>query len=193
MPIFTSQQRLQGTVNQLGMTYGFVALKGKDLFPLLAQHPPAAILNPGAAYGKELTPDEIRRLADGTIFKSEQRVVQKATKILLGQPADYPHALVAALQQLFQKHPTVVAAYVAQMHDPSSGDPPHLLIGIECDGDYRRVVEDAGVTSDGLLGDGKFADFIQVGGGTGSLDDYFQKQSKPFYQRSDKRAWWKVW
>lgn len=193
LPIFSSQQRLQDAVNQTGQTYGFLALRGKDLFPLLAQHPPTAILNPGAAYGKELTADEIRRIADGTFIRNEGRVVQKATQVLLGQPAKYPTELVAALQKLFAKHASVQAAYLGWIHDPSSEEPPHLIIGIECDGDMQKISQEAGITSQGLLGEGEFVDFIQVGSGKGSLDSYFKKQTKPFYQSAAKKPFWKVW
>ena len=79
------------------------------------------------------------------------------------------------------------------MHDASSGEPPHLIIGIECDADMQKVVQEAGITSQGLVGEGEFVDFIQVGGGKGSLDSYFKKQTKPFYQGTGKKPFWKVW
>lgn len=193
LPIFTSQERLQEMVNQGSQTYGFLALRGKDLFPILAQHPPSAILNPGAAFGKELAADEIRRIADGSIVKAESRVVQAATKVLLGQPAKYPTELVAALQKLFGKHTSVQAAYLGWIHDPNSGEPPHLIIGIECDGDMQKVSQEAGITSQSLLGEGEFVDFIQVGSGKGSLDSYFKKQTKPFYLVAARKPFWKIW
>lgn len=193
LPIFSSQQRLQDAVNQTGQSYGFLALRGKDLFSLLAQHPPTAILNPGAAYGKELPVEEIRRIADGSFVRNEVRVMQQATQVLLGQPAKYPTELVAALQKLFAKHSSVQAAYLGWIHDPNSGEPPHLIIGIECDGNMQKISQEAGITSQGLLSEGEFADFIQVGGGKGSLDSYFKKQTKPFYQSTNKKPFWKVW
>lgn len=192
LPIFTSQQRLQEIVNQIGQTYGFLALLGKDLFPILAQHPQRTLLNPGLSYGKELTADEIRRIADGSIVQHESRVVQKTTQVLIGQPAKYPTELIAALQKLFAKHESIQAAYLGWIHDPSSKEPPHLIIGIETTGDMKKISQEAGITSQGLLGEGEFVDFIQVGGGTGSLDSYFKKQTKPFYQKSEK-PFWKVW
>ena len=193
LPIFTSQQRLQEAVNQTGQVYGFLGLRGKDLFPLLAQRPPAAILNPGVAYGKEFTPDEIERLADGSIVRNESRVVQKATQVMLGQPAKYPAEIVAALKKLFAQHSSVQAAYLGWIHDPSSEEPPHLIIGIECDGDMQNISKEAGITAQGLLGQNEFVDFVQVGGGKGSLDSYFKKQTKPFYQAESKKSLWKFW
>ncbi len=193
LPIFTSRERLQESVNQMGQTYGFLVLRGESLFSILTQHPQPAVLNPGAAYGKELTSDEIKRMVDGSILKTEGRVVQKATQVLLGQPAKHPIELIAALQRLFAKQPSVEAAYLAQIHDPSSGEKPHLIIGIEASGDFQKIVGEAGVTAQGLLGKEEFADFIQVGGGTGSFDSYFKKQTKPFYQGTAKKPFWKVW
>ena len=196
LPVFTSELRLQEAVNQIGQTYGFVAMRGKDLFPLLTQHPSTAILNPGAAYGKELLADEIRRIADGSIARIENRVVQEETRVLLGQPAKYPHELVAELKKLFEKNESVVAAYLGWIHDPESGEPPHLIVGLECKGEMKMIAQEAGITSQGLLGDGEFVDFVQVGGGTvstSSLDSYFKQQTKPFYQATAKKPFWKVW
>ena len=193
LPIFTSQQRLQESVNQMGQNYGFLALRGENLFPILTQNPQSAVINPGAPYGKELTVDEIRRIADGSILKTESRVVQKATQVLLGQPAKYPTELVNALQRLFVKHPSVEAAYLAQIHNPSSGEKPHLIIGIEASGDFQKIVGEAGMTAQGVLSKEEFVDFIQVGGGKGSLDSYLKKQTKPFYQGISKKPFWKVW
>lgn len=193
LPIFTSKQRLQEMVTQLGRNYGFLALQGRSLFEILTQHPQPAVLNPGAPYGKELNVDEIRRIADGSILKTEGRVVQKATEVLLGQPAKYPSELVATLSKLFTKHPSVEASYLAQIHDPSTSEKPHLIIGIEASGDFQRIVGEAGMTAQGILGDEEFVDFIQVGGGKGSLDSYFKKQTKPFYQSAGKKPFWKVW
>jgi hypothetical protein len=72
-------------------------------------------------------------------------------------------------------------------------EPPHLIIGIECNGEIQKISQEAGITSQGLVGVGEFVDFIQVGGGTGSLDSYFKKQTKPFYQIVDQKPFWKVW
>jgi hypothetical protein len=66
----------------------FLGINGKALFDVLTQQPQKAVLNPGLAYGKELTSDEIRQLADGSIFAAgEQREIQKPTQALLGQPS----------------------------------------------------------------------------------------------------------
>jgi hypothetical protein len=193
LPIFTSQNRLQEFVNQLGQKYGFLALRGSDLFPILTQHPQPAVLNPGGAYGKELTPDEISRIASGSILKTEGQVIAEATQILIGQPATYPQELVAALTRLFQKHENVQAAYLAQIHNPSSGEKPHVMIGIEAAGDFRTIVGEAAMVAQGVSQKDEIVDFIQVGGPQGSLDSYFKKQTTPFYQTSAKKPFWKVW
>ena len=105
--------------------------------------------------------------------------MQKATQVLIGQPAKYPAELVAALQKLFAKNESVHAAYLAQIHDPGTGEPPHLIIGIESD-DMEKAVREAGITSQRLVGEGEFVDFIQVGGDKRSLDSYFKGQPSPF-------------
>jgi hypothetical protein len=66
------------------------------------------VLNPASAFGKEFTPQEVEALlAEGVNQLPEQRVAQTATTVQLGQPADYPHAMVASLTKLFSAHPNV--------------------------------------------------------------------------------------
>jgi hypothetical protein len=193
LPIFTSRERLQEVVNSLGENYGYVVMAGKDVFPLLTQHPQRTLLNPGAGYGKEFTADEIRRLADGSIVHNDRQVVTTQTKVLIGQPAIYPTELVGALQRLFAKIESVQAAYLGWIHKPDSSEPPHLIIGIECTGDMQRISKDAIITAQGLITAGEIVDFIQMGSGSTSIDSYFKDRTKPFYQKAEKKPFWKVW
>ena len=191
LPMFSSLYLLQTAIQSADITYGYLALNGKVAFEIFAQKANEIILNPGFAYGKQFVLEEIRQIADGSLFAGNPRTVSKATTVLLGQPAKYPHTMVSVLQNLFQKYPQVKAACLAQMHDPSSGEPPHIVVGIECSDDYRTIVSDVGIAVKGEV-EGEFVDFIEVEGGKGSLNHYFKKQTKPFYQTSAKPRW-KFW
>jgi hypothetical protein len=113
------------------------------------------------------------------------------TRVLLGQPADYPHDLIAALQELFIKFQQVEAAYLAELHNPSSDDSPHLLIGIQCDMDMRQIASAAVTVAREIQNLNKVVDFVQVG--KGRFDNYFQTQTAPFYQRAETKSRWKFW
>ena len=70
------------------------------------------------------TPTTLPSRTAGRPGQSRQREAGSAAAIvLLSQPADYPHALVQALQSLLAEWPAVNAAYLAQMHRPASGEP----------------------------------------------------------------------
>jgi hypothetical protein len=177
IPIFTSERRLREFITT---QESFAQLKGKDLFDMLASQTTEAILNPGARYGKLFTHDEIVSLVNGTYFGPRQEVIQKETQVLIGMPIEYPAKLIEALQPYFRTNPQVKKAYYAQIHMPDSGEPPHLILSVDVDGDYRQVATSLNDVILGAVGNGQIVDMAQFGKGT--LDDYFAQQ-KPFYER----------
>jgi hypothetical protein len=185
-PCFTSRGRLEDAAREVGGELGFVAIAGQAAFGLLAQVPMAAVLNPGSQYGKELSRDEIKRLADGTILASTPRVVARDTQVLLGQPATSPTALIAALGRLFTRHPTVEAAYLAQIHDPSSGDPPHPIVGILAS-DHEAVLGEASLVAAAVMDTP--VDFVVVAAhDSDGVSGYLRGSTTPFYERDPALA-----
>ena len=56
------------------------------------------ILNPDQPYGKQFNRRRSPRLLDGSLFQPPaQHTIEEETRVLLGQPSEYPDALVAAL------------------------------------------------------------------------------------------------
>ena len=97
LPIFSSLQRLQQFISSES---NYLQLKARDFFEITrGAH---IVLNPSFDYGKEFIPQEITEMLDGSIFKPTQTyVAQKETKVLIGQPANYPHKLAKALSEYF--------------------------------------------------------------------------------------------
>ncbi len=180
LPIFTSLLRLEQVVQQEG---NYLQLKARDFFEMTrGAH---VLMNPGHAYGKEFLPDEIARMIDGTIFEPNNSfIVKEETPVLLGQPAEYPQQLVAALGRLFVKHRGVKAAYLAQMHIPSSGEPPHLVVGIEAQGNFQRISGEVGLVANQLIPAGDILDVVQVKAYEKGIAEYLRNQTKPFYRQS---------
>jgi hypothetical protein len=86
LPIFSSLPRLQVAIKA---EVNYIALNAMEF--LKATKGADVILNPGLEYGKEFTHIEIAAILDGSLWKSaERRVVDKQSKILIGQPANYP-------------------------------------------------------------------------------------------------------
>jgi hypothetical protein len=180
IPVFTSTERIfeKGIVKE---QVPYLKMKGADLLNLVQKA--KLLLNPYSDFGKELLPDEISRILDGSIFEGGKEItIQKDTEVLLGQPANYPTAMVQALQNLFRTNPEVNAAYLGYIHDPESGLPPHLLVGIDTEGELSNVSKEAGLTAQQFLKEGEFIDIIKIDQNSG-VSDYLLTQTKPFYQR----------
>jgi hypothetical protein len=178
LPIFTSLERVEQYIRA---DSSYVQLKAKDFFEITRGA--FVFLNPGFPYGKEFFPQEVEQLLDGSIFQPAQTyTTQQNTQILLGQPAEYPRELVKALAAYFEKNPRVNKAYLAQYHNPSADEKPHLLIAIDGKGDWQQLLGDAGMIASELIGKGEVIDFMHLD--NSSLSKTITKQSQPFYKKS---------
>ena len=176
IPIFTSERRLREFIQT---QESIARLKGQDLFTMLAAQERGVILNPGASYGKFFTHEEMISLADGTYFQPKQQVLQKETQILIAMPKEIPTRLIEELRKYFQTDPRVKKAYFAQIHMPESGEPPHLIISIQADGDFDQLARSLHEVVLHSTGGDQIIDMVQFGVGT--LDHFFLQQ-KPFYE-----------
>jgi hypothetical protein len=166
-------------------TYGFIAVLGRDAFVMLAQARTVAALNPGLPYGKQFVSDEIRAIADGSIFGGESITIDQHSDVRLGQPAVYPRELVDALRILLAKHAAVEAAFLAQIHDPKSDLPPHPVIGIIGSG-CPDVVQEAGMLASSIV-QGP-VDFVEMAANDQhDLATYFRNETTPFFKRSGRQ------
>lgn len=184
IPFFSSLNVLQGSIDS---EESYVEIPARSLFEITLGAP--LFLNPKSPYGKEFLPEEVRHLlSDGVGQKPAQRTVEKDTNVLLGQPSHYPSRMIHSLTQLLAKHRNVKRAFLALMHDPSVDQKPHLIIGIEVDGDFERVMREAGNVAGDTAPDGEPVDLYRVTEGGEGLSDYFLKETTPFYER--KSAGW---
>lgn len=183
IPIFTSLPLLESTIQSMGSgPVGYLAMRGKALFDVLGGGTISAMLNPNCPAGKEFLVHEMRDMASGKFFETPAHVVPKQRRILLGQPAEYPHELMDVLKRYLVTQPQVEALYLAQMADPESGDPPHLIFGVKMQGTVDAVMGQLVTIARETLGPDKMVDFTVVTGRSGSLNDYFLKTG-PVYQR----------
>ncbi|MDA8210741.1 MAG: enhanced serine sensitivity protein SseB C-terminal domain-containing protein [Clostridia bacterium] len=107
------------------------------------------------------------------------------TKMLIGQPANYPDELVGLLQKYFENIVVIRAAYLAQIQIPADGEPPHILIGIQFDGDPKAGLDAIAGELTGLVSQLETplgpVDFKPVIGGP--IDDYLITRTNPCYRR----------
>ncbi|WP_033575656.1 enhanced serine sensitivity protein SseB [Dickeya chrysanthemi] len=189
VPFFSSLDALQRSIQS---EESYLALPARTLFEITRGA--TLFLNPKSDYGKEFLPHEVEQLLAGGLSREpEQRVVEKDTRVLLGQPAHYPDNMVASLTLLLAKHGNVNKAYLALMHNPSLDEKPHLIIGIDADGDGEKVMKEAGNVAGDTSPDGEPVDIYRVNKRDDGLSQYFISQTTPFYQRTWRtrlKAWW---
>lgn len=178
LPIFSSLPRLQQFV-RAESTY--LQFKARDFFEITrGAH---VVLNPSFDYGKEFIPQEIAGMLDGSIFKPSQTyIAQKETKVLIGQPANYPHKLVKTLSEYFARNKSVNRAYLVLFHNPETSEKPHLLIGIDVSDNPEKVFGDAGMIGSQVMGKDEIIDFIRLD--KSGFSQHILNSTKPFYQKS---------
>lgn len=179
LPFFSSLKTLQQAIE---VEASYLQLPARALFEMT---PGATLfLNPKAPYGKEFLPSEVQSLlADGLSRAPQQRIAEKETRVLLGQPAEYPAQMIDSLTQLFAKHPNVKRGYVALMHDASLDEKPHLIVGIEASDDVERVIAEAGEVAADTAPEGEPVDLLRVQTGDSGVSRYLLEETKPFYER----------
>lgn len=180
IPFFTSLEALRRVLDEESK---YAALPARSLFEMTLGS--SLVLNPGSSHGKEFLPDEIHALLEtGMNHSAQTRVVQEETKVLLGQPANYPSGMVSALTAFLAKHSAVKAAYLCLMHDPSSGEKPSLVVGFAGDGDLAQVMKEACSVVADTAPRGELVDFAVLKRGEPGISDYMFKSVKPFYERT---------
>jgi len=182
IPFFSSLGALQSAITD-EVTY--VELPAKALFEITQGA--TLVLNPNLKYGKEFSPDEIEALlSDGVNRIPDQRVTEKATQVLLGQPAKYPDKMVNALVSLFSRRDNVKAAYLVLMHDPSHDHKPHLVVGVDADHDSTAIIHEAGTVAADTAPQGEPVDLYRIEeSDRDGLSQYFIREVTPFYTRKD--------
>lgn len=180
IPFFTSLEALQQSIS--GET-GYLSFKARELFyTARGSH---LFLNPGQAYGKEFLPNEIDNLLDlGTSTPVESRTHQAETPVKLGEPSEYPVALVEGLTRLFSRHGAIHRAYIALMEDSSADQPFSLLVGLELDGqlDLERI--GLGHVCAEYAAPGLPVDVMIMREEDDGPSRYFREEATPFYERS---------
>lgn len=188
IPFFSSLEVLQKSIES---EQSYLELPARSLFEITQGA--TLFLNPRSDYGKEFVPEEVAHLLSiGLSQVPSNRVVEKETKVLLGQPSNYPSKMVDSITQLLSKHSNVKRAFLALMHDTSLDEKPHLVVGIEAEGNIEKVIREVGNVAADTAPDGEPVDLYRVTENEPGVSDYLINQTKPFYERkwgSKLRAW----
>jgi hypothetical protein len=135
------------------------------------------VINP---YGQNImiTPEIMQYFSK----KKSEIVIEKDTKVLLGQPSNYPYEMANALTKFFKKHKEVESAYLFLSHKEGD-DKSNLLFVIGFVGEKATLFPQIAAVAQGYLGKDEYIELI-------SLDSAFgkdaTKDSTPFYK---KKVW----
>ena len=179
LPVFTSLLRLEAVLPEKAT---YLRMNARKLLKLTQGA--TLLLNPGSAYGKEITPAEALSIADGSIWQPENsRTVAHNTQVLLGQPARYPTELAVALARFFKAKKQVKRAWLAHFHDPSRDEKAHTLVAIEAAGDFAALSAETGIVARNITVPDPPVDIVAITGEGSPFENYFLQQTKPFYER----------
>lgn len=179
IPVFTSMDRIYDKgVNKEQLPV--MQMQGDKLLALLKGR--MLVVNPYSDFGKQLLPEEVDRMLDGTILESVQREidVQQPMKIALGIPSPAPEDLLLAMRDMLKSKPEVKSAYIGLIHFVETNEPPHFIFAFEGDTDLRHINKEAGELAQRTR-PGEMFDFVTIPGQ--SFDEFFYKHNKPFYVR----------
>ncbi len=176
-PVFSSMTRLQHFVRE---ATGYFAIDARALFGMTTGS--NFVLNPGAECGKELMAGEIAFWLDPA---PRETVIDRATGVLIGQPAVYPQKLVEALCVLFANRSDVASACLVQIAFHDRDEPPHPLIAIEIEGSWKKIAAEVSELAAAIVPDTLF-DLMPLKRGESDGIQAALQDIPPFYSRRAK-------
>jgi hypothetical protein len=118
----------------------------------------------------------------------QENELERALRLAADEPAHRPEfyrTLLKSKVYVLGKVGTgeVKRAFLALMHDPSMDEKPHIVIGIEADGDITVIFREAGNVAADCATPGEPVDMIRVTEDDTGISSYMLSQTKPFYER----------
>jgi hypothetical protein len=143
------------------------------------------VIDPGDPVELVLPGQDFRRIAGGREPGGEQ-TVPGGTSVMIGDPADEPEAVLAAVALTCSGRPEVIAAYRAQLHVDRAGERPHLAIGLVVDApsedhdELRREVARSATAAGADQVSVVVLDSVAEGDAVAA---YMLEQTRPFFSR----------
>ena len=183
IPVFTAPERIYDS-SVVKDEVPYLRLSGFDLFQMVQGADCA--LNPFSSLGKLLMANELAELLAGQLFEAAPHQIAPETQVLLGQPAEFPTALVESLSTYAAGQPLIRAIYLAQMQLPDSQEPPRLLLGFDVEGEDTAFLQEIGpVIQHHLDATHQFVDIVLVSPDSEEPLSHYFYQTEPVYKRSE--------
>ena len=175
IPFYSSAEWLAGVVQR---QVPILRLPARDLFE--GTRGATLALNLGAPLAKEFTPGEIANLLGGG--EAAANALGNPSAVVISLPEVEPLAYLAAATTVFSHHPEVRAAFLGWIHYPQAGTPPHLIVGVEGQGDLKDAMYDASSASDAEDDPNGLVDFVVVTPDADGIAGWLYKNGRKFYE-----------
>ena len=184
IPFFTSLHELmKATQDDLP----YLRLPARVFFEMTQGTP--LVLNPYSDHAKEFSSEEIDTLLEGGTPGAigERMTVEKDTQVIVGQPSEYPGALVHSLTTYFAGEHAVHSAWLAAIAYSGGAEPqPHILVGVVTDThSFERISAEAGSIAADIVPDEVvdilFIDKNTIENPTG-VAAYLLQETEAFYE-----------
>ena len=146
------------------------------------------VLNSGQNYGKVFLYNEIQDILTGRLRESATRKfeIKQKTNVQIGQPKEYPVALVEGLIEYLSREGDIDKAYLAWVKLENE-KMPHAMVGIKFNQNakikYDELVPKLGEIAQKKIKKGDYVDFIEIGENLLGVTEYMVHKTKPFYDR----------
>jgi len=186
IPAFTSIDRIFDR-DVIKDQVQYVAMKAATIFEMFKDES-VIIINPYSEYGKELLPGEIRELRSGQMFKfPTTNTLKGGSTIRVGQPANYSTEMVVVIKAYCKTRSEIKGAYLAMFHNPSTNEPPHLMLGLDIERNESEIYGELAVILKKHIPKDELFDMMNISGN--SKTSLVLKQSE--YQVYKKVPWFK--
>lgn len=178
VPFFTSLQMLQQAIDT---DEPYLELTTVDLFQLTMGAP--LVLNPNSEFGMEFEPEDVAVLLDTDLMVNSQHILDEETEVLLGYADNVSEEFTALLTGFFTKYNEVEAAYLGTIQVPADDDKEHLMVGIEGQGDFDKIIN-AAIQKIALLEDEmeyETVDFYVLDREDADISEFMLDNITPFY------------
>jgi len=184
IPVFTAPNHIydQGAIQE---EMNYMKVNGRAFLELAMGH--AIIVNPFSKVYKELVPNEVAAMLNGSIFDvAKDNVAQIHMQVLIGKPDVEPTALMEDLKTTFASIPTISASYIGWTFNERVDQKPHYIFAIECDtkssAEFKEIADVISNLCKPHLKKEEYIDIIKLER-NGNFSDYFYQQAEPFYTK----------
>lgn len=131
LPVYSSLEKFHSIFQS---HYQYVQISTRYLLKLLNSDSPW-ILNPGFDLSKKIIPEELETLRDGRILEYffNELSPEDKEQLLTDEIIKMDTTIMAAITSCLREYPSVKKAYLTNIFNPITGQPPFPLIGLELD------------------------------------------------------------